>query len=195
MKRLFLVVLLLALTGTSQAIDIKGKWGLGVGIGSATPAEPYLIRGKTTRTAWILDGTFDQRYSEARDTTGYNSFTRSVWLGFGPRLRRFTRPQEKLSPYWDVSVHLNGQRSSYSGTQYGYRYYSEVRYSAGFSTGLEGGVEYFTPWHFSLAAHTPFFLARLDRHWSKSEGRISLREWLASMDLTISPRLHVRVYF
>jgi len=31
MRRLFLVILLLAMAGTAGAIDIKGKWGLGVG--------------------------------------------------------------------------------------------------------------------------------------------------------------------
>jgi hypothetical protein len=185
MRRVFLVVLLLALAGTAQAIDIKGKWGLGVGIGPAkwrlSEIETSLIRGKTERTAWILDLKADQTYSGSSEPSV--QVARYANLSFGPRIRRFTRPKERLSPYWDVYAHTVAFNSSppISG------FYNRM---AGVESGLAGGVEYFTPWHFTLAAHTDLFTVEVVRLWSPG-----FVMWTESATLQISPALQLRVYF
>ena len=184
MRRLFLVVLLLALTGTTQAIDIKGKWGLGVGVGPAkwrlSEIETSLIRGKTERTAWILDLKADQTYSTSN---GPFQVARYAHLSFGPRIRRFTRPKERLSPYWDVYAHAVAFNSSPPLSSF----YNRM---AGVESGLAGGVEYFTPWHFTLAAHTDLFTVEVDRLWSKDS-----HMWAEYSTLQVSPALQLRVYF
>jgi len=194
MRRLFLVVLLLVLAGTAGAIDIKGKWGLGVGVGSGTSNlsvfETALIRGKTERTAWILDLSGNQYYQDDRidSTHQFNSMRRAVAISAGPRVRRFTRPQANLSPYWDVSLHYNFQ--SDVGQTLG-------SYSSGGEGGIAGGVEYFTPWHFTLAAHTNIFSLSINRSWTRVGGVKSVvsHGWEERANLSISPQLHLRVYF
>jgi len=184
MRRLFLVVLLFALAGASWAIDIKGKWGLGVGIGPSkwrlSEIEASLIRGKTERTALILDLKADQTYSESKYPF---QVARYANLSFGPRIRRFTRPKERLSPYWDVYAHAVAFNSSppLSGL------YNRM---AGVESGLAGGVEYFTPWHFTLAAHTDLFTVEVDRLWSPG-----FVMWTETATLQVSPALQLRVYF
>ena len=190
MRRLFLVVLLLALPGTTQAIDIKGKWGLGVGTGSliGSGAEASLIRGKTERTAWILDLNVSQYYLDSRvdSTRNLDRIQRKVNISMGPRFRRFTRPQAKLSPYWDVFLHYNqvSEHDRYLGF-----------YSAGGEGGLAGGLEYFTPWHFTLAAHTKLFSISVDRTWSKIGPPTVSHGWGEKAEFSINPKLQVRVYF
>jgi hypothetical protein len=192
MRRLFLVVLLLALAGTAGAIDIKGKWGLGVGTGSflGSGAEASLIRGKTERTAWILDLSVYQYYSDSRidSTRQLDKIQRTVNISAGPCFRRFTRPQAKLSPYWDVFLHYNFKSnvSKYEGS-----------YSTGGEGGLAGGLEYFTPWHFTLAAHTKIFSVSMSRNWTRAGGVESIvsHGWDEMARFTLSPQLQLRVYF
>jgi hypothetical protein len=190
MRRLFLVVLLLALAGTAGAIDIKGKWGLGVGTGDflGSGAEASLIRGKTERTAWILDLDLYQSYSELRtDSTG-RIFDRDAEtrLTLGPRIRRYSRPQAKLSPYVDGFFHLRGSGSNnlYGG-----------RYNAGGELGFAGGAEYFTPWHFGLAAHTGILSVAVERIWDGQRGQVIAHGWRVWSIIGISPRVQLRVYF
>lgn len=194
MRRLFLLVLLLALAGTSWAIDIKGKWGLGVGTGSfiGSGAEASLIRGKTERTALILDININQKYEERRinPTLDLERLERSARVTFGPRIRRYTRPTARLSPYWDVFAHFTGANTSY-GSPNGV----DNNYSAGGETGFAGGVEYFTPWYFTLAAHTGLFMASASRLWGHDYADREYRGGKFSTNLGFSPMLQVRVYF
>ena len=189
MRRLFLVVLLLALAGTSQAIDIKGKWGLGVGTGSfiGSSAEASLIRGKTERTAWILDMQFGQSYEFTRDTTAYYSYKQQSYnLELGPRFRRFTRPRADLSPYGDFYLHYQGIMSgtTLNGTT-----------GVGFKSGLAGGVEYFTPWHFTLAAQTRILEVSALWSWVEVNEKITKRGISEQVKFGLQPGLQLRVYF
>lgn len=186
-RRILVGFVLLVLAGGSHATDIKGKWGLGVGIGPTKwrllEIETSLIRGKTERTAWILDFNADQTYSQAKDSTGHLLFvTRVAHISLGPRIRRFTRPKERFSPYWDVFIHGHGSNSGTNDT------YTRL---AGVETGLAGGVEYFTPWHFSLAAHTSLLTVEATRMWSKGYHP----QWEETTTLGLSPLLQLRVYF
>jgi len=196
MRRLFLVVLLLALTGTTQAIDIKGKWGLGVGTGDrGLPSELWVTRGKTTRTAWLLYVDADQYHSVNKYRDGNETYSRSVGLTLGPGFRRYTRPQEKLSPYWDVNATFFGSRGSYSTDSPYYGYSTSVTKSARAGVDFAVGVEYFLPWHFSLAAHTSVLGVNFNRHWMSGQSTSGSRGWSEGFNMDISPRLHVRVYF
>jgi len=194
MRRLFLLVLLLALAGTSWATDIKGKWGLGVGMGSTiwglSGSEASLIRGKTERTAWILDMDIYESYQDFRsDTSGRLMYIdRELAVSLGPRIRRYTRPQATLSPYWDSYFHLCGLNTGNSSNNY--------HRTAGAVAGLGCGVEYFTPWHFALAAHTGLFSASLNRVWDYNHySNDQSKGWSQSVQLGFSPRLQLRVYF
>jgi len=190
MRSILLAVLLLALAGTSWAIDIKGKWGLGVGTGSfiGSGAEASLIRGKTERTAWILDLDLYQSYSELRtDSTG-RIFDRDAEtnLTLGPRIRRYSRPQAKLSPYVDGFFHLRGSGSTYI---------NGGRYNAGGELGIAGGAEYFTPWHFGLAAHTGILSVAVERIWDGQRGKVVAHGWRVFSKIGIIPWIQFRVYF
>lgn len=188
MRRLFLVVLLLALAGTTQAIDIKGKWGLGVGAGGiiGSSAEASLIRGKTERTAWILDVQFTQSYETKRDSSGPSHDYQSYNLDLGPRFRRYTRPRAALSPYWDLYLHYLGSMSGTTmvGTT-----------GIGLTSGFAGGVEYFTPWHFTLAAQTGILEVSVRRYWDEVNDKITKRYMYEKFKLGLQPGLQLRVYF
>lgn len=66
----------------------------------------------------------------------------------GPGYRRFTRPTEEFSPYWDLRA--RGSYTRFSATSVG----SDLRTEAGMRAELSIGLEYFTRWHFSVAAHS-----------------------------------------
>jgi hypothetical protein len=210
MRRFFLVVLLLALAGTAGAIDIKGKWGLGVGTGTSSRysiagigsgAEASLIRGKTERSAWILDLSVTEVYSElAGDSTGsLTEKSNNLAFELGPRIRKYTRPKSSFSPYLDFFVHTTG--SSSIREQYSERtnYTYESRSSTlGGRAGLDLGVEYFTPWHFSLAAHSRLVNASVDRNWRKGDAGSSAgreRGFSTTFGFGPTPMLQLRVYF
>ena len=185
-------------SGSTGGIDIKGKWGLGVGVGEkGLPSELWVTRGKTTRTAWLFYVNADQSYSENRDSRGYSSIWRTFQLTLGPGFRRYTRPQERLSPYWDVNFTFGGGRLSSSSYQPPpFTSYTSVSKSASAGISLSGGVEYFLPWHFSLSANTSFLGVSLRREWTSNQPYVSdSRQWAEGMNMRISPSLHVRVYF
>ncbi len=196
MRRLFLVVLLLALTGTSQAIDIKGKWGLGVGTGErGLPTEASVIRGKTTRTAWILNISGYQSLNE-HENADYGTTNRYLNVGLGPGFRRYTRPLDRLSPYWDFNLNFAGGRTSYTAN---YpppgNSYKDIGYTVGSGASMAVGVEYFTPWHFSIVAHSHFVDLSLTREWVRHEGRTYNTRWTETVNLNVAPYLRLRVYF
>jgi len=147
-----------------------------------------LIRGKTERTAWILDLQFRQKYFEQKSDTS----SRPGWLGrdlnldAGPRFRRFTRPQAKLSPYWDVYAHIVSNSTSSNPEEY--------HRDAGAAFGFAGGVEYFTPWHFTLAAHTNVFSIEARRGWVKAY-QTKFSNFREEVGFSFKPQMQLRVYF
>jgi hypothetical protein len=203
MRRLFLVVLLLALAGTAGAIDIKGKWGLGVGTGSGTwsltRAEVSLIRGKSEKSALILDLSVLENYGVLTGgaTGGLTERHNDFGFGAGPRFRRFTRSNSNFSPYYDWYIHATGYsyHSEYFDEASGYHSTNNSTKIGG-ELGFDIGVEYFTPWHFSLAAHSGFLNLGASRVWERGHGQNSREKgYSTTLGLGPSPNLKLRVYF
>lgn len=189
-----LCVMMLAGTSVAGAVDIKDKWGIGAGVFNS-PAEASLIRGHSNRTAWVFDLSFGGSVVDSKDeypgsgtVSEYNS---NDWrVVAGPRFRRFLRPSSEFSPYWDLFLSASFGRSHRSGPV--------NRTSVGLGSGAGFGLEYYTPWHFSIAAHTDVFEIR----WDRSRRRAGLPPYenvetdrLYGGSFGLDPRLYLRAYF
>ena len=110
----------------------------------------------------------------------------------GPGYRRFTRPGEEFSPYWDVRARGNYARSSIS-TGIG-----QLRTDTGLEASLSIGLEYFTKWHFSVAAHSG--IAQLGwKHFNVREifpgSELKVTGNSENLSFGVRPILFVRGYF
>jgi hypothetical protein len=106
----------------------------------------------------------------------------------GPGLRRFTRPGAEFSPYVDFGLRATYDRIHQSGFA--------TRTGAGASALFGFGLEYFTPWHFSVAAHSS--VAGLSWRRSRTDYRDGLQEDRftdLSATVALRPLLFVRGYF
>lgn len=193
------VMCMLMLAGASGAgaVDIKGKWGIGAGVFGGG-GEASLIRGKSERSAWIFDVAINQRYEQASAEVSPPpaippglSVDRSFSVAAGPGYRRFTRPSEDLTPYWDVR--LRGRYAKRSRDAGDFR-----RTDTGIDADLSIGLEYATPWRFSVAAHSG--LARVS--WVRSvdtrdlfPGEVRTTYDSETFSIGIAPVLYVRAYF
>ena len=198
-----IVVLVAMLLGApnAAATDINDKWGIGASVFNSS-VETTLIRGVSDRTAWVLGLTF--RGSNADRTTQVScpiceippeeGNANLVQIDAGPALRRFTRPASEFSPYGDLFVSFGYGRSR-NGT--GGSSLTDERVGAG--AGLAFGLEYFTRWHFSLAAHTDVLTAHWDRSTFRFVGSLgavnhtTIDRFVAQASL--APRLVLRAYF
>jgi hypothetical protein len=195
-----LSVAALVLASDAGAVDIKDKWGMGAGVFGGG-AEVSLIRGRSERGAWLFDLGIGQRADDIRlenappspgSTTSVDRHSISILAG--PGYRRFTRPAEEFSPYWDVRVRGSYARLRSTSTSGPVDTQTNTGAEAEFSFGLE----YFTRWHFSVAAHSG--LARISwvhmitRHSSTgTEDKAIGNAEIASIGL--SPVIFVRGYF
>ncbi len=193
---------------TGWAGDNQGKWGLGVdsGLFRSGGVHGALIHRRSTRTAWLLDVRAEEH---VLDTDGSGSglifspfsppvasgeFSQTVQVEIGPRFRRFTRPDANWSPYWDLfaaATHSNSRYSSGSTTA--------DYFSTGGAAGAGIGVEYFTPWHFSVAAHSDLLEARYARVRSRGNdsflGPRSASGHEQSVNTVLNPAVELRAYF
>jgi len=204
---------------SSSATSVDGRWGLGVNVGSllSSRAEASLLRGVSPGTAWILD----LSVSESRDDRDFA--TRLVEPGVdttlsgprtfesfsvyaGPRLRKFMKAEDALSPYGDAFVHFIDRYDRSSGSGFSSPGESSNKnVEAGGEVGLGFGVEYFlTRWPISLAAHSNLLRVRVTKVWSEytssnvAQGylqRVHSSGTFISTSMTLDPALQVRVYF
>jgi hypothetical protein len=193
MKRVVPVLALLLCAPSAWATDIDGKWGIGAGLFNGG-SEISLIRGHSERTAYVFDvqlaGDVEDNKLNYGAGPDQQSNQNSWSVGFGPRLRRFTRPSSEFSPYWDLFMSTNYTRSHASGDRNGHRW--------GLATGVGFGLEYFTPWHCSIAAHSGFARLAWDQYHSESgtaPNTFGIDQRNFSVGIGIAPTLYVRAYF
>jgi hypothetical protein len=200
----FLVVPLVPAT-PSDATEIAGKWGIGIGTGDLIGSRPEaaIIRGKSARTAWILDlgvgqrsDSEDDRFeSELPDTLIIRDRGRNLWsVNAGPRIRRFLRPAELFSPYFDLYGRFSFFWSASSVSEQDFR-----ERQIGGEVGVALGAEhFFVKWPISLAAHSRIGYFRYTHGVLKINGVGATRESeedSGEWSIGISPALQVRVYF
>jgi hypothetical protein len=183
-KAIAAVVLMLVLGAAGAgAEDIKGKWGISAGVFGGG-GEASLFRGKSDRSAWLFD------LSVANVSLTVNSGNSdNVALSVGPGYRRFLRVTDGLSPYWDLAAHFLYNR------QHGSSF--ETAKTWGGDASLSFGLEYFTPWHFSIAADSEI----VGFSWTRNEqdrylGTPTSRTGHTQRaSIRLSPVLYVRGYF
>ena len=151
-----IAVAVLALLGASSAgaVEIKDKWGIGAGV-FGRGGEISLIRGRSERSAWLFDVAVSLRddpvrieYVPPQPFTATTTNSNSVSILAGPGFRRFTRAGDDFSPYWDIHMRGRFDRQHRGGAS------SNTRTVAGAEGEFAFGLEYFTRWHFSVAAHS-----------------------------------------
>jgi len=201
MKTTMAVVAGLMLGAASAgATDVAGKWGIGAAVFNGG-GEISLIRGHSARSAWLFDVEIKQQSDETKFSSTFpGSLEETVDRGLvtllaGPGYRRFSRSNDSFSPYWDIRV-----RGSYARSRATRSPSQDV--STHTDSGAEGefsfGLEYFTPWHFSVAAHSG--LARV--RWIHSTVDLATTTYstrttgdMVSSSIGLSPVLYVRAYF
>ena len=109
MKTAFVVIGLMILGASGAgAADIQGKWGIGAGLFGGG-GEVSLIRGRSERSAWLLEFRAEGSNADSRLESGTPGVptregnSNSSRFAGGPGLRRFTRPQAGVSP-WHVAT-------------------------------------------------------------------------------------------
>jgi hypothetical protein len=201
MKTTMAMVACMVLGATSAgATEIAGKWGIGAAVFGGG-GELSLIRGHSARSAWLFDVFISQRSDELKaESILPSSPTVTQDLGAltfvaGPGFRRFSRPSEAFSPYWDIRVRGSYARSrgETPSTQD-----IDTRTDSGVQGEFSFGLEYFTSWHFSVAAHTG--LARAAFVHSTQEQatptfNVRFTDDTVSSSIGLSPVLYVRAYF
>jgi hypothetical protein len=197
MKTLWITVAMLTLVVSSAAaVDIDGKWGIGAGLFNNGGGEVSFIRGKSERSAWLFDvaavGTDQVFETGPAFLNSQEANSNALALRLGPGYRRFVRPTEAFSPYWDFHVRGTFNRSHQGGGGG-----SGTRKVAGVGGDFSFGLEYFTRWSFSVAAHTS--LITLDwSHETVDFGETpdtDLTRHGTSLSIGLSPALFIRGYF
>ncbi|MGH7742132.1 MAG: hypothetical protein ACRENS_08925 [Candidatus Eiseniibacteriota bacterium] len=190
------------------AMDIDDKWGVGVGAGGAIGTTPdlTLIRGRSHASAWLLDLQFSGANNNGNvlvtpDTLSSISTTENsnlVSISGGPGLRRFLAPETDFSPYIDLSAFADYQHYHQYGDQPGY-FMRDDRTQWGLGLGVAFGAEYFTRWHFSVAAHSGLATVRWssgnDTYETSSAIRAERHNSGVSAGFGVSPVLALRAYF
>jgi hypothetical protein len=182
--------------------------GLGVGAGGVlgTIAEASIFHGHSPTTGWLLDfrisggnnvGTGSISFTDTTITPrSLNNNANSVFLSGGPRIRWFTRSAGDFSPYVDVFVH-GSYGHSHSWVNASGR--SDLSSYGGIAaTGAALGAEYFTRWHFSIAAHSTLVALNWQHTNEKGESGFANSDRTSSnfsANATLSPSLFLRVYF
>lgn len=183
------------------ATEIAGKWGLGLSVGELldSRAEASIVRGRSASTAWILDlslsgSTSDvqlQLFAPDRPPITSNGNQDNLAIQLGPRIRKYTRPDRALSPYWDIFAHGNFAWSDET--------LDLTSKSRGAEIGIDFGAEYFfTRWPISAAVHTTLANARYTHQTRDGNAGTYIEHAtmnIVSGSVRINPALQVRAYF
>jgi len=189
MKRwLALATCVLLAAADAGAADIAGKWGIGAAVFNG--GEVSLIRGHSARTAWLFDVGMQQESVEAE---GHDDI---VAVFAGPGVRRFARPGDSFSPYWDVRVR-GGYLQAHDRGPSAFGSFTNTTTSWA-ATGQFGfGLEYFTSWHFSVAVHSDLAQVSYEHRTETLTSTFTRRTSQNSVAsaIRLSPALYARVYF
>ena len=204
MRTAMVVVGMLVGAANAMAADIAGKWGIGAGVFGGG-GEITLIRGKSPQSAWLFDVTLSDRDDARSDETippATPTVSRNqnvLTMRLGPGYRRFVSTGD-FTPYWDVRARLFYQRIHFGeGLSDASPGVSDTETRIGPEAVFSFGLEYFTPWRFSVAVHSSVASVT----WMSIDGktinppgperRSSGSSTFASIGL--SPVLFVRGYF
>ncbi|HTM58026.1 MAG TPA: hypothetical protein VL123_06395 [Candidatus Udaeobacter sp.] len=193
------LAMMMGFASAAQAVDVDGKWGVGAGLGNNF-TDVTLIHGRSPSSAWLFDAELEQNegsdkfHQENPFFSSDQTVNHNFWaVDAGPGLRHYTRASADFSPYWDLFVHgmYEHEHIFITGSQDLTIYGAEA--------GAAIGLEYFTRWHFSVAAHTDVVTGQwLYRKQTENEGfgnSIRLTGHQQTASVGISPRLFARVYF
>jgi len=200
---------LLALGATpALAMDLQGKWGLGVGAGGLVSAssDVTVFRGRSATSGWLID--LEIRGSNA---TGHENVspdtsltqeahqnTNDLSVRVGPGIRHFLVASGPFSPYLDFGALVEYSRSHDYADIPGV-FQRDDAYGWGFGLNAAVGAEYLTPWHFSLAAHTQVgqVMWTLAHYSTEVQNNPPYEHKSSRLNATasIQPLLELRVYF
>ena len=168
--------------------------GLGVGVFNYR-SDVSILKALSNRTALLVEVGINQAEFSSSNESGTPLLVPRSGSGaaieLGPRLRRFTRPNEEFSPYVDAFIRGSFSHSTSDG--------STQREAWGTRVGVGFGVEYFLDgWHSSLAAHTEVLTFSYE-HERTTVSNVPVPSessgFTQRTSLSISPGLVLRVYF
>jgi hypothetical protein len=195
MRTLVMAVALMTLVASeASALDINDKWGIGAAVFDGN-GEVSLIRGKSDRSAWLFDVTIfggenQRRFESPTPVPPEEVNSNHLQISAGPGCRRFTRPTEEFSPYWDVRVRGLFGRDHRGGSGSA----DDVSKTAGVAADFSFGLEYFTRWHFSVAAHSALVKLSWARQTEENPA-IKVTSDGTTASFGLSPVIYVRGYF
>ena len=202
-------VLLLAIGVTPAfAIDIQGKWGLGVGASGVIGTNPdvTLLYGRSNSSAWLFTVQFSGSNLNGDTTFPIDTTLSSpihnnqnqLFVGVAPGIRRFLRPEGAFSPYVDLSAGGFYNHSHQYLDQPGAFVRGEGN-TWGLDVSCAFGAEYFTPWHFSVAAHSGLasvnWFSTHQTYEPSNGATYEQKSNGARASFGVSPVLALRVYF
>jgi hypothetical protein len=203
MKWLPMIFALSSCAATAWAGDIEGRWGLAADsrILRTDGIRGAVIFGRSARSAWVLDLSAQETTRHDGDSwaaagaqpVGRGRLYQATSFRVGPRFRHYSRPDASWSRYWDLFAAGSHGRGHFGAEQFSYD-----SYQSGAELGAGLGVEYFTPWHFSIAGHADVLSAQLA--WrrtreGRSDGVRSSTEREQSVDMSVQPVIELRAYF
>lgn len=205
MKRGWMIVAAAALAWVvpAQAMDMQGKWGLGFSAGGLVGNVPEmtLVYGHSSSTAWLMNFQFSGANHDDEITGftsgGLNANLNQTNLVVGPGVRRFMNPNSDFSPYCDLRAFvIYGHSHQYVDTGAGSLRTNGTLWGTGAEVDI--GAEYFTPWHFSVAAHSGLASVQWNSVNTNSEAPGASFDTHSSSfvgHFGVSPTLALRVYF
>jgi hypothetical protein len=204
-------LLILALAAApALAMDIEGKWGLGVGASGLIGTSPdlTLIRGRSPASAWLLDVLLSGNNVNGNSTTPTPIDTtlstpahdnlNQLFINVAPGVRRFLQPNGDFSPYFDLMAGgFYNHAHQYVDSPGTFTRVEGNVWGLGISCAL--GAEYLTRWHFSLAAHSGIasvnWMSSHNTYEPSGGGTFDRKTNGVRANFGVSPILAVRVYF
>ena len=192
--RLVLVALLILVAFPAHADHARHRWGIGT---TLSGADLSILERGPGRCAWLFDvrarsGPPEWTGSDPAEPRDDSHVGRDLSsFSVGPAIRYYLLGDADFSPYCDFYLSAStswGRNASLSASSYS---------NALASTGVDVGLEYFTPWCVSVGTHSHFASLVWDGVHRESTGgleRVS-RGHHEEPVIGFHPVLFVRAYF